>query len=137
MRLVGGSVPSEGRVEVLHDGQWSTVCDNYWDIKDANVICRQLGFTNATTAWPDAHFGPGTGQILMDNVNCHGNEERMQDCVFLGWGSHTCVHLDDASVTCDPGGCYRHNILCDFLYFKTGIVNGKYQYKSCHLEPNT
>ncbi|XP_071797056.1 uncharacterized protein [Asterias amurensis] len=102
VRLVGGSVPSEGRVEVFYDGQWGTVCDDYWDIEDASVVCRQLGFTGPTNDWQSAYFGQGTGQILMDDINCDGNEERLQDCAFRGWGSHDCGHGNDASVTCVP-----------------------------------
>ena len=44
VRLVGGSEASEGRVEVFIDQEWSTVCDNSWDVFDADVICRELGF---------------------------------------------------------------------------------------------
>ncbi|XP_054748405.2 scavenger receptor cysteine-rich type 1 protein M130-like [Lytechinus pictus] len=91
---------NKGRVEIYYDGDWGTICDDEWDILDADVVCRQLGFTGAIRALPRAYFGPGEDLIRADNVRCTGNEERIQDCPNAGWDTHNCVHLEDASVEC-------------------------------------
>ena len=44
LRLVGGQVPNEGRVEICMDQQWGTICDYSWDDNEARVVCRQLGY---------------------------------------------------------------------------------------------
>ena len=45
LRLAGGNVSNEGRVEICQSGQWKTVCDNNWSENEARVVCRQLGYT--------------------------------------------------------------------------------------------
>ncbi|XP_066275306.1 uncharacterized protein [Branchiostoma lanceolatum] len=103
IRLVGGSSDYEGRVEVYHDGQWGTVCDDNFALIDANVVCRQLGYGSATGARGRATFGEGSGQIWLDNLACRGSETTIGDCDHSGWGYHNCRHNEDASVVCDKG----------------------------------
>lgn len=59
VRLVNGSGPHEGRVEVYHDRRWGTVCDDGWDKKDGDVVCRMLGFRSAEDVYRTARFGQG------------------------------------------------------------------------------
>ena len=89
-----------GRVEVFYNGSWGTVCDDAWDINDANVVCRQLGFSRASGAPHGAKYGQGSGTTWMDDVSCQGHEASLLHCAHRGWGSENCVHREDASVEC-------------------------------------
>ncbi|XP_072169528.1 scavenger receptor cysteine-rich domain-containing protein DMBT1-like [Diadema setosum] len=100
VRLVGGGSLTEGRVELYYDGEWSTVCDDNWDIRDANVVCVMLGYLVAGRAVSGAEFGPGTGLILLDDVNCDGDETDILQCPHNGLGTHNCGHHEDAGVVC-------------------------------------
>ena len=100
VRLVNGESISEGRVEVFHNGTWGTVCDDDWDINDAKVVCRQLGFGRAIKAFKGGAFEPGNGKIWMDDVTCTGNERSLKECSHRGWEIEDCVHNEDAGVLC-------------------------------------
>ncbi|KAK6487410.1 neurotrypsin-like isoform X1 [Huso huso] len=102
LRLVGGTEDFEGRVEVYHNGRWGTICDDQWDDMDAEVVCRQLGFSGTPKAWSWAQFGSGSGPILLDEVRCSGNELSLEECAHSGWGEHNCDHVEDAAVSCNP-----------------------------------
>ena len=90
----------EGRVEIFHDGEWGTVCDDSWNLKDAKVVCRQLGFLGAEAALQGPYVPDGTGQIWLDDVTCTGSEQFLSNCHHRGWGSHDCEHYEDAGVIC-------------------------------------
>ena len=87
-------------MEVYWDGLWGTVCDDFWDLADAQVVCRELGFRDARQATRFATHGQGSGVIWLDNVQCFGNETRLQDCQSNGFGVHNCRHFEDAGVVC-------------------------------------
>ncbi|XP_064388769.1 uncharacterized protein LOC135336822 isoform X2 [Halichondria panicea] len=99
--LLSGSSFS-GRVEVMYNNTWGTVCDDSFGTSDANVICRALNFSGALCV-PFRRFSPGAGPIWLDDLNCPSSAEVLEDCTHRGWGVHNCRHRDDVSVVCNPG----------------------------------
>ena len=89
-----------GRVEVYHNRQWHTVCDDTWDISDANVACRQLGFTGATSAPTSAAYGQGSGPILTGHTHCSGTESSLLNCKTDPQGPGHCSHAEDSGAVC-------------------------------------
>ena len=110
IRLVDGTVDNEGRVEFCVSNTWGTICDDFWGVPDATVVCRQLGWSvmNAE-ALRNAPFGTGNGAITLDNIACVGTEERLEDCPHNGLFIHNCVHAEDAGARCGANREYcRH-----------------------------
>ncbi|XP_055957650.1 von Willebrand factor D and EGF domain-containing protein-like [Patella vulgata] len=109
IRLVDGSGPHEGRVEVYYNGVWGTVCDNGWGPEEAAAVCRGLGFVpDLATVRKGAHFGQGSSSmpVWLDDVDCSGSEDSITDCRIGGFGLSSCSHSNDVSVVCQAIG-YR------------------------------
>ncbi|XP_078057505.1 scavenger receptor cysteine-rich domain-containing protein DMBT1-like [Mustelus asterias] len=100
LHLVGGNTNCSGRVEIMFNKRWGTVCDDSWDLVDANVVCRQLGCGSALLAPGGAAFGQGNGTIWLDDVKCTGSESVLFDCPCSSLSPHDCNHKEDASVVC-------------------------------------
>ncbi|TMS04316.1 Neurotrypsin [Larimichthys crocea] len=103
VRLVGADNHWEGRVEIYHQGEWGTVCDDNWTKLNAQVVCRQLGFSGRAEVAPDRVYEEGHGLILLDEVQCLGTETTLQACTHSEWGQHDCSHSEDVGVRCERG----------------------------------
>ena len=111
LRLMDGTGDHEGRLEIRYEGQWGTVCDDYWTDVEADVACRALGYPQGSVVgggsrFDRAHFGSGSGSILLDDVNCVGNETSLLECDYRKKngvktvGHHNCSHREDVGVRC-------------------------------------
>ena len=119
MILVNGASPYEGRIEVYYGGKWGSVCREYWDLLDANVVCRTLGYEEAIETFYDGHdFGTGNaGLPLLLDLTCNGYEANVADCLSGAWqGSGArwtkteCFYQNNAAVRCkghNTGKMYR------------------------------
>ena len=103
LRLVHSNplLRSCGRVEVFYNGSWGTVCDNSWHKRDADVVCRQLGFAKGSRfRCRAACFGEGEGKVWMDELACPRGGNKVMLCDFKQWGEHDCTHANDVGVCC-------------------------------------
>ncbi|XP_060585690.1 deleted in malignant brain tumors 1 protein-like, partial [Ruditapes philippinarum] len=101
IRLVNGTQPYSGRVEININGVWGTVCDDSFDFNDANVMCRMIGL-KATTFESSAFYGPGIGPIFAQEFKCNGIESHIKDCEFVP--NVECTHDRDISIFCTECG---------------------------------
>ena len=123
VRLVGGAKSTEGRLEILIDGVWGTVCNDEFDTFAAMVVCKQLGtkgsgesFTSVVTTFSiltllvalsevvaNVSFGagPSSQPIHLDEVLCTGNEDNLLGCIHDGIGAHDCSHREDVGIICE------------------------------------
>nr|XP_039273184.1 deleted in malignant brain tumors 1 protein-like [Styela clava] len=101
IRLANGNHDNEGRIEVKINDVWGDICSNDWDIDDARVVCRMLGFDGAVEHFNDPEYGRGDGPVWMNRVQCSGREEHLSDCIFQGIPIYDCDETDDiAGVEC-------------------------------------
>ena len=120
IRLVNGSNIYEGRVEVCVNNHWGTICDDSWGTNDAQVVCRQLGYsTSNATAFNNAYFGQGTGPIHLDDLSCV--ESSLFSCTYSS--THNCVHSEDAGVSCSSSSSTTSSDSSTFGVIFAVIIN--------------
>lgn len=99
VRLVNGTL-SSGKVQIFYDQKWGTICDESWDITDANVVCRQLGFSGADHSVSSSYESLQAGHVWINKVNCSGRESLLYNCKHSGWRTSDCSHNRMAGVSC-------------------------------------
>ncbi|KAG2492959.1 hypothetical protein HYH03_008867 [Edaphochlamys debaryana] len=104
VRLLGGSGPHVGRVEVWHNGRWGGVCASDFTARDAEVVCRQLGFSGGRSmgsGYSSPTYGRGYGPTWLRNMSCNGTEAAVRNCPGAAWDQPYCFWVD-VGVACLP-----------------------------------
>ncbi|XP_052262516.1 scavenger receptor cysteine-rich domain superfamily protein-like isoform X2 [Dreissena polymorpha] len=100
MRINGDS-NSTGLVEVLHNGDYGTVCSTNFDRLDLIVVCRMLGFDNIPkSAYWYVTPGIGLGEIVVSGLACNGIESGIGHCGGTWPAVTSCTHDNDVYVNC-------------------------------------
>ena len=141
LRLVDGTLTTEdgelceGRLEIYYDGDWGTICDDYWTEPEADVACRALGFFGGAVedygrfrTAVKAGFSTGTSDqtIVLDDLHCTGRESGLLEC---GSGNrpgerNNCSHMEDVGLRCIKNSEGPHVINMEISAAPGG--NGKY-----------
>ena len=101
VRLNGVRSNYSGRVEVFYSGRWGRICHNKWDIRDARVICRQLGFNDAIAEFTGSDVEDSKRPFLMSGIECTGDEYEIASCARID-GEVDCVGDSGAQALCEP-----------------------------------
>ena len=105
VRLVDGNNDHSGRLEVLHNEEWGTVCDDGFNQQAADLVCWHLmmgcstGFGNNLEGGSQSSW---SGQpIWLDEVSCNGGESSLKECTSEDWGEHNCMPSENVAVSCE------------------------------------
>ncbi|XP_066951338.1 lysyl oxidase homolog 2 isoform X2 [Macrobrachium rosenbergii] len=100
IRLVEGRADYEGNVQIYHEGRWANICDDEWDEREGEIVCRQLGFPGLMKVTYSGTYGHAQGNYWLDNLFCYGSEKNLTECRHDGWGIHDCEGTESAGVVC-------------------------------------
>ncbi|XP_071786124.1 CD5 antigen-like [Asterias amurensis] len=104
VRLVGGHHPNQGFAEVLYEGDWKSICSREWDLDDADVICKQLGYPYAVYALVDnqelSAWTMNKSDTFLDRVECTGNETNLAECLMSYTSTALCGTTEKAGIVC-------------------------------------
>ncbi|XP_059497838.1 deleted in malignant brain tumors 1 protein-like [Stegostoma tigrinum] len=115
LRLSNGGSPCAGRVEIYYNRTWGSVCDDSWDMVDAQVVCKQLGCGDALDMTLPSSYGLGSVPVLLKDVKCSGNETFLWECPSARLGQQDdCSHKEDVRIICTEHKAMR-------------LVNGKHR----------
>ena len=119
-----------GHLEIFHNGQWGTICDDQWKAENSKVACRQLGYRFVNRSFT-AEPLTGTSPIWMDDVQCIGTEESLVDCDRKAWGENNCQLTENIGVECFDG---NYALLQYLLHYTLPSPKTKSQSKMLVLE---
>ena len=121
IRLQGSTLPYSGRVEVFYAGVWGAISSSNWDINDAKVVCRQLGYSaGAEVALKNGVYGVISGPVWITNLQCTGSESNVMECAQDGLGNKTELMRRNyiASVICkdspSPNGNKKNSLILSY-----------------------
>ena len=115
VRLIG-LVPNSGRLEVLHNGTWGSVCNDRWTSTNSDMVCKRLGYSKGhayviRSSSPSYLSSTEDQPIWMSDVQCDREHTSLGMCQHSGWGVNDCTHRQDVYLSCygelRQGQCVR------------------------------
>ncbi|XP_030046921.1 scavenger receptor cysteine-rich type 1 protein M130 [Microcaecilia unicolor] len=111
IRLMNGGDPCSGRVETFYsNGKWGTICHDNWGLTEAEVVCQEIKCGHAIAAPTNSYFGPSSGPLWANRVNCTQAHSRLRKCSGV-WTKNNedvkCNHSMEAGVICSDYGKLR------------------------------
>ena len=115
VRLSGSTSEYAGRVEICIESTWTSLCDQSWDLRDAQVACRELGYSPYGAMPTNGCYTEGQLSFGITSLNCTGSEDCLLNCSHSNPVLYNCGSHNDAGLICQG-----NEILCfgNYIYVK-------------------